>query len=462
MAETEGKGASPWLYDVSSNEGDESFDASFELELPKIDDRQPQSPEYRGQYWSKRTQLKWTLTLFVGCALAYASRTSISIASVSISKELGWDKRLSGMVMSSFFCGYILTQVFGGVLADRYGGDWMLFLSGITWATCTLLLPLMDVIPVIDLMPPTAGIMVARGMAGIAQGVHFPAFSSLLSKRVPVDSRSSTFTFSASGTMIGTVFSGFVGSFLLEHSGWRSLFLVIGTVSVLWAGILYFFIWQDRQNLPTPEETIGIVKEEPMPWLKLIWHKSFWALMVLGGCESWIFMNLLSWMPTYFHEEFPKSKGWLFNVIPWIACFVSQNICGVLADRMISSGVSITKVRKFFVNISLLPPVGLCLLLQKATSFEMALILMSMVLASMGCITPGLGMNCQDLAPRHTGSMFGTMNTVAALTGTLGVYVTGHILHTTNQWAHIFQMTSFLALLGSVTFTLFGTGKAIV
>lgn len=32
------------------------------------------------------------------------------------------------------------------------------------------------------------------------------------------------------------------------------------------------------------------------------------ALIVCATCESVVFINLLSWLPSYFHDEFPESK----------------------------------------------------------------------------------------------------------------------------------------------------------
>lgn len=34
-----------------------------------------------------------------------------------------WDTEIQGVVLASFFYGYIVTQVPGGWLAGRYGGD---------------------------------------------------------------------------------------------------------------------------------------------------------------------------------------------------------------------------------------------------------------------------------------------------------------------------------------------------
>ena len=37
--------------------------------------------------------------------------------------DFGWDSFFSGLVLSSFWAGYALTQILGGKLADKFGGQ---------------------------------------------------------------------------------------------------------------------------------------------------------------------------------------------------------------------------------------------------------------------------------------------------------------------------------------------------
>ena len=59
---------------------------------------------------------------FFGLVIAYTDRVNISIAAIEMQRSLGWTDTTKGLVLSSFFVGYILFMVAGGVLANRYGG----------------------------------------------------------------------------------------------------------------------------------------------------------------------------------------------------------------------------------------------------------------------------------------------------------------------------------------------------
>ena len=54
------------------------------------------------------------------CALAtficYIDRVNISVAIIPMAEEFGWDQGTRGLILSSFFVGYLLTQIAGGWL----------------------------------------------------------------------------------------------------------------------------------------------------------------------------------------------------------------------------------------------------------------------------------------------------------------------------------------------------------
>ena len=41
-------------------------------------------------------------------------------------------------MLSSFYWGYVLTQVLGGSLSDRFGGDVVQWMGGVVWSLTTL------------------------------------------------------------------------------------------------------------------------------------------------------------------------------------------------------------------------------------------------------------------------------------------------------------------------------------
>lgn len=55
--------------------------------------------------------------------------------------EFDWDEKTQGLVLSSFFWGYVVTQMPGGMLADTYGGKATLGLGMLFSSIGTIITP---------------------------------------------------------------------------------------------------------------------------------------------------------------------------------------------------------------------------------------------------------------------------------------------------------------------------------
>ena len=52
-----------------------------------------------------------------------------------------WDKSLQGHILGSFFYGYVISQIPGGMLAEKYGGKWVFFFFLLLSTIATVLTP---------------------------------------------------------------------------------------------------------------------------------------------------------------------------------------------------------------------------------------------------------------------------------------------------------------------------------
>ena len=415
-------------------------------------------------HWNKRSRIKWTVTLFMGAFLVYAARTSMSVAVTSISIELGWNKEVSGMVLSSFFAGYVTTNILGGYLADKYGGEKVMLYGAFVWITMTALLPIFARYPGFFLFSNTYGVVFARFLTGVGQGMHFPSMTSIVTRRNTVKERPFVWGTAISGSAVGTIFSGLAGSFLIEIFGWPSYFFAIGLLSYAWSYFLRVSANSIAQNDAKSASKIKkpLPTREPVPWLLLFSRIETWALLVVYFCNNLCFYNLLSWLPIYFHENFPNSKGWVFNVIPWVASFLVSMSSGFIARKLIISNYSVTFVRKLCTALALYGGGIFLLLLDFAETFMQALFLMTLVLGIMAFTNVGPIQNSQDLAPKYAGALYGVMNSFGAFSGIIGVYVSGYLLEVVGKWSAVFHLSSGACFLGCTVFLLFGSGERIV
>ena len=78
---------------------------------------------------------------FAAVFICYIDRVNISVAIIPMAESFGWDAETQGLVLSSFFVGYLLLQVVGGRLADRFGGKFVLGAGVLLWSLFTILTP---------------------------------------------------------------------------------------------------------------------------------------------------------------------------------------------------------------------------------------------------------------------------------------------------------------------------------
>jgi MFS family permease len=130
--------------------------------------------------------------------LCNMDRVNMSIAILPMADAYGWDAATVGLVQSSFFWGYLLTQVAGGVLADKFGGKRVLGGGVVWWSLATALTPLAAQLGL-------PALLAARAAMGVGEGVAMPAMNNLLSRWIPVQERSRSLALVYSGMYCGSV-----------------------------------------------------------------------------------------------------------------------------------------------------------------------------------------------------------------------------------------------------------------
>ncbi|GBM03547.1 Sialin [Araneus ventricosus] len=166
--------------------------------------------------------------------------------------EFVWDSQLQGLVLGAFFYGYLVTQIPGGVLAEKYGAKWLLGIGILITSVFTLLTPLAARWSVWALV-------IARVIEGLSEGVAYPAINTLIGQWAPKLERSRMTAFIFTGSNVGTVFTLAFSGVLCDSNflgGWPSVFYVFGSLGCIW-----FILWAVLVS-ETPDSHPSISKNE--------------------------------------------------------------------------------------------------------------------------------------------------------------------------------------------------------
>ncbi|KAI3800533.1 hypothetical protein L1987_28624 [Smallanthus sonchifolius] len=417
--------------------------------------------------WWEQFPKRWVIVLlcFSAFLLCNMDRVNMSIAILPMSKEFNWNSATVGLIQSSFFWGYLLTQIVGGIWADKIGGKQVLGFGVVWWSIATILTPIAAKIGLPFLL-------ITRAFMGIGEGVAMPAMNNILSKWIPVSERSRSLAMVYSGMYLGSVVGLALSPILIQKFSWPSVFYSFGSLGSLW-----FAFWLSKAHsspIEDPELSAeekkyilgGSVSKEPVteiPWKLILSKAPVWALIVSHFCHNWGTFILLTWMPTYYNQvlKFNLTESGLLCVLPWLTMAVFANIGGWIADTLVSRGLSITNVRKIMQSIGFLGPAFFLTQLSRVKTPAMAVLCMACSQGSDAFSQSGLYSNHQDIGPRYAGVLLGLSNTAGVLAGVFGTAATGYILQN-GSWDDVFKVAVILYIIGTLVWNIFSTGEKIL
>ncbi|XP_068640353.1 ascorbate transporter, chloroplastic-like [Aristolochia californica] len=427
----------------------------------------PKLESLNSSYWWERFPKRWVIVLlcFSAFLLCNMDRVNMSIAILPMSQEFNWNPATVGLIQSSFFWGYLLTQIVGGIWADKLGGKLVLGFGVVWWSIATVLTP-------IAARMGLPFLLIMRAFMGIGEGVAMPAMNNIISKWVPVSERSRSLAFVYSGMYLGSVTGLAFSPMLILKFGWPSVFYAFGSLGTIW-----FALWlnkarsspqEDPELQPEEKRLIlgGGVAKEPVstiPWRIILSKAPVWALIISHFCHNWGTFILLTWMPTYYNQvlKFNLTESGLFCVLPWLTMAVFANLGGWIADTLVSKGLSITTVRKIMQSIGFLGPAFFLTQLSNIRTPALAVLCMACSQGSDAFSQSGLYSNHQDIGPRYSGVLLGLSNTAGVLAGVFGTAATGYILQR-GSWDTVFKVSVALYIIGTLVWNLFATGEKIL
>lgn len=416
------------------------------------------------EYWPRRYT---TIGLcFAATFICYIDRVNISVAIIPMAEQFGWDQTIRGFVLSSFFIGYLATQILGGWLSDRFGGKVVLGIGVLLWSLFTLITPPAAMLGLTMLI-------IARIGMGLGEGVAFPSIYTLFARWVPSSERTRAIGLNFSGVPLGTVAALLITPIIVARLGWEWAFYLFGMLGFVWYVVWHFSASRSPETHPSIsrgelehiQADLGAPPEPvEIPWRRLLSKAPIWAIIINHFCVNWGNYVILSWLPTYVVMELGvdiESVG-LYTVIPFVASFVCINLGGYVADRLLQTNLSTTAVRKIMQTIGCAGPALFLVLISTVSTAEGAIALMSCVMGLAAFAMGGFGVNHLDVAPRYAGVLMGISNTAGTLPGIVGVVATGYILDVTGSWAIVFGTAAAVYLLGLAVWLLFATGEKVI
>ena len=393
--------------------------------------------------------------------ICYIDRVVISLAIIPMSEEAGWNETQKGIILGSFYIGYMVTQIYGGVLSDRIGAKIVLGTGLVVWSLFTLITPL-------AFFGGMVALVIARVGMGLGEGITFPAWHSLYARWIPFSERARSVAVTNSAIPIGTIFGLVVTPLIILSYGWEWAFYIYGGLGFVW-----YYFW-NRIVESTPKEDKNITNDElefiienapanekavSLPFSKWRSNLPLWAITVAHFCNNYSLFVFLSWLPIFIKDGLgvPMAAVGFLAMLPHIASFLFLNIGGYFADYLTNRGIRLLTVRKLSNSIAF-GGSGICLCIVPELE-SVAGIIAIMCLGNIfgGFSAGGFIVNHADIGPNHTGRLMGITNMIAALPGLIGGVLTGIILDVTNSWDIVFYVVAGITFFGGIFYLIFAS-----
>ncbi|KOC64622.1 Putative inorganic phosphate cotransporter [Habropoda laboriosa] len=433
----------------------------------------------KARFGCRHTQ---ALLMAIGFLCCYAIRvtTSVTLEAMTNAKdanpdfiELPWDHTIKDVIQSSFFWGYVWTQVIGSIVAQRWGAHKMFTLAQFVCGLVTIAIPLLAQ------YCGWEAVCASRVIAGLFQGTVLPCLHTLLSKWAPIEERGRISTFVYTGGWIGNVLCLLsTGQLSGSVLGWPSCFYVWGGITIA-SSILFFVAGKESPNehptIPRDEKeyietSLGIMETEEKlrtPWIAILTSIPMWALLATQSGHNWGFWMLLTKIPSYIASVFKmdiKQNG-VLSALPyltaWLLSFPISNISDLLIKRNIWT---VQASRKICNTIGQwIPAIALIGLGYIDTEQpNIAILLLVIAVSSNVGVYCGHNVNHMDLSPNFAGPLMGITNTVANICSILAPLVASVVIQNpTNvaEWRNIFFLSAIICFVGNLIFIVFGTSK---
>jgi MFS family permease len=384
--------------------------------------------------------------------LTYIDRVNIStvVASNQFLKEIPLSKVQIGFVFSAFAYPYLLFQVIGGWVADKFGPRKALTICGIIWAGATI---------ATGLVHGMVSLFVARVVLGFGEGATFPTATRAMSYWTPKEKRGFAQGITHAFSRLGNSLTPWLVASLTLAISWRGSFLIVGIVSLVWALVWGLYFRDDPNKHPgiTPEEIATLPpygsKESrgvKVPWGRLIGRMA--PVTIVYFCYGWILWLFLSWIPSFFKGQFhlDLKTSALFASGVFVSGVVGDTLGGIVTDKLYErtgnhklARCNLVAMMMFLCGVSLVFLMVTRNLNLVALALSAGFFFAEMTIGPMWAIP-------MDIAPKFSGTASGLMNTGSALAAIVSPVIGGYLIQKTDNWLLPFIVSIGVILVGSV------------
>lgn len=293
----------------------------------------------------------WIITLiFLATVINYIDRTAFALLWPEMGEDLGMDNSDYAIMLNIFMATYAIGKFASGKLYDVIGTRLGFTVSIVVWSVASVFHAFARGL---------VSLSIVRGLLGLGEAGNWPGAVKSNGEWFPIKERATAQGIFNAGASIGNVIAPFVIVFLYTQFGWKTTYIILGAVGLLWV-IPWLFI-----NKAKPEDHAWITdkerelilndridnneeeeKEKPkgLSVQKILSHKESWGVLLCRFFIEPIWWFFVGWMPLYLADRFGLNIKETQTI--WISYLMAA--AGSILGGMFTGYL----MKKYSVNIS--------------------------------------------------------------------------------------------------------------
>lgn len=383
----------------------------------------------------RRWQMGVLLIVWMAFLFSFVDRLSWPPIMPLASQDLGLSKAEAGSYMTAFYIGYVITQLPGGLLTDRFGYRKVLLGSFFVMGLFTVSMGLIN-------SYHTGFAM--RVLAGLGSGAVFSACVRAIFDWFPAKGRGTAMGFFMTASSLGvSVVNMFVPTVANSYS-WKTAFFVAGALPLLGLVLGYFFL---REKTSAAEQRAQA--ESSAAFWKDVAHlfknRNLMVTGFAGFCAMWATWGTATWANTYMNKGLDISlvEAGVIMSIYGVTALLCKPVIGILSDVL-----KVKRKTLLFIVLFLFGPVLMWFAM--TTSASMLYVVAAILGVAAFVYSPIMNNYIGELVPRRlVGTATGFVNTIWQLGSLISPLAVGAVLDATNSYFFAFLTLAIGPLLGA-------------
>ncbi|WP_042805403.1 MFS transporter [Thermoanaerobacter sp. A7A] len=374
------------------------------------------------------TSKRWSRIIpvaFVMYMTAYMDRINVAMILPYMTKSIHLSSADMGLAAGIFFIGYMILQIPGAILANKWSAKKVVFILMILWSAMAM---------ATGLVKNATQLFIIRFLLGVFEGGVWPAVLVLLATWFPAKERARANAFWMINLPLSAIVMAPITGWLLSITNWRMVFFIEGLLPLLWAAVWWITIddkpsrarWiseAEREYIIKTIEQENINKPKGTGYLSAFTNKT--VLLLVTAYFFWMsgFYGYTMWVPSVVKsfENFTSFVVGLISAVPFAFAMIGMAINSSWSDK--------NQQREIHVAIPLI--IGAFGLIGGQflahTPFTKMIFLIIAAIGAYSPYGPFWAIPTDILRPELAAAAMGLINAIGNLGGFLGPYIVGWI-----------------------------------